>query len=277
MLHAGVLKKFGVYGLLRVALPLVPEGAREWLGLVAVLCLGNILYCGFVAMRQRDLNLLLGNSSVAHVGFVFLGIASLTLVGVTGAVVVMVAHGFLAALTFGLSGYLYHQTRTLDIREMSGLLHRLPFVGTALIVAMLAGCGVPGFANFVGEFMVFFGSWQPYPWITVLAVWGALMVGGIYMLRAIRDLLHGPLPERWAAVADAPHAWRKAPYVLLIACLVVFGCFPTLLTSRIEPAAAAILTRFEPQTYPEALARSELNNGRDAMAPGAMLQPPLVP
>src|SRR5438128_651050 len=107
MLHAGVLKKFGLYGLIRVALPFMPDGAKSWLNILALLCLGNILYCGLVAMRQKDLNLLIGNSSVAHMGFVFLGIASLSLVGVTGAVVVMDAHGLLAALTFGLSGYLY--------------------------------------------------------------------------------------------------------------------------------------------------------------------------
>jgi NADH-quinone oxidoreductase subunit M len=262
MLHAGVLKKFGLYGLLRIALPMMPEGAQSWMGLLAVLCLGNIVYCGLVAMRQRDLNLLIGNSSVAHMGFVFLGIASLTLVGITGAVVVMVAHGFLAALTFGLSGYLHHQTRTLDIGQMSGLLHRLPFVGTALIMAMLAGCGLPGFANFIGEFMVFFGAWKAYPLVTIVAVWGAVVIGGVYMIRAIRDLLHGPLPDQWATLTDAPHAWRKLPYVLLLACLIVFGAVPSLLTDRIEPAAAAVVSKVRPSMETDAanraLARVEL-------------------
>src|SRR5205823_11129697 len=127
MLHAGVLKKFGLYGLIRIALPLMPQGAQSWINVVAWLCIGNILYCGLVAMRQRNLNLLIGNSSVAHMGFVFLGIASLSLIGVTGAVVVMIAHGLLAALTFGLSGYLYSQTSTLEIDQLGGLLRRLPF------------------------------------------------------------------------------------------------------------------------------------------------------
>src|SRR5439155_8907194 len=151
MLHAGVLKKFGLYGLIRIALPLLPAGAKTWVHLLALLCLGNILYCGLVAIRQKDLNLLLGNSSVAHMGFAFLGIASLSLIGVTGAVIVMVAHGFLAALSFGLSGYLYQQTKELQMDRLGGLVRKLPFVGTALMMAMLAGCGVPGFANFAGE------------------------------------------------------------------------------------------------------------------------------
>src|SRR5438477_6354090 len=160
MLHAGVLKKFGLFGLVRVALPLMPEGAQSWLNILALLALGNIIYVGLVAMRQRDLNLLIGNSSVAHMGFVFLGIASLSLVSVTGAVVLMVAHGLLAALTFGLSGYLYQQTRTLDMSQMVGLLQRLPFIGAALTMAHLRACGLPGFGNFVGEVMVFFGAWK---------------------------------------------------------------------------------------------------------------------
>jgi NADH-quinone oxidoreductase subunit M len=245
MLHAGALKKFGLYGLIRIALPLMPAGARSWLGLLAVLCLGNLVYCGWVAMRQRDLNLLIGNSSVAHMGFCFLGIASLTLIGVTGTVVVMIAHGFLAALTFGLSGYLYHHTGTLNMDEYGGLLRRLPFVGTALIMAMFAGCGLPGFANFAGEVLVLFGTWKAttlaHPaWLVAGAAWGALIIGAVFMLRAIRTMLHGPLVEIWAEVRDA-NAWRKVPFALLLACLFLFGCFPSLLTEKIKPSAEAIV------------------------------------
>ena len=203
MLHAGVLKKFGLYGLIRIALPLMPLEAQHWMQILAWLCLGNILYVGWVAMRQRNLNLLIGNSSVAHMGFVFLGIASLNLIGVTGAVVIMIAHGFLAALTFGLSGYIYQQTGTLEMGELGGLASKLRFIGTALLMAALAGCGLPGFANFVGEVTVFFGAWKVFPLVTGLAVWGALIIGALYMLRAMRDILHGPLPEKWAGIADA--------------------------------------------------------------------------
>jgi NADH-quinone oxidoreductase subunit M len=244
MLHAGVLKKFGLFGLIRVALPLMPDGASSWLNILAMLCLGNILYCGLVAMRQKDLNLLIGNSSVAHMGFVFLGIASLSLVGVTGAVLVMVAHGLLAALTFGLSGYLYQQTGTLDMPRMGGLLQRIPFIGAALLMAMLAGCGLPGFANFVGEVMVFFGMWKSNldaaQRLVVVAAWGGLIIGAVYMLRAARNLLHGPVTETCEAVADA-NAWRRVPFVLLLGALLLFGFFPKLLTEKIKPSAAVIV------------------------------------
>jgi NADH-quinone oxidoreductase subunit M len=281
MLHAGVLKKFGLYALLRIALPLLPEGARfpifgqgafsrfpfswlpvgiqsylesiGWLDALALLCLGNILYCGWVAMRQRDLNQLIGNSSVAHMGFVFLGLASLNLIGVTGAVVVMIAHGLLAALTFGLSGYLRAQTGTLNMDEMGGLLRRLPFIGAALVMAMLAGCGLPGFANFVGELSVLFGAWKGAfghaQWFVVAAAWGGLVIGAIYMLRAVRSVLHGELSEKWNDVRDAM-LWRKVPFTLLLAALIVFGCWPRLLTDKIKPSADKIVKMATGKTAP---------------------------
>ncbi len=246
MLHAGVLKKFGLYGLIRIALPMVPDAAHSWMQLVAWLCLGNLVYCGWVAMRQRDFNWLVGYSSVAHMGFVFLGIATLNLVGVTGAVVVMIAHGFLAALSFGLNGYIYQQTGTLELDQLGGLLRRLPFIGAALMMAAFAGCGLPGFANFAGEITVFFGAWGVFRVVTILACWGASIIGAVYMLRAIRAILHGPLPEKWARVVDAPHWWRKMPFALLLAGLFVFGFFPRLLTDKIQTSVEPIVARFTP-------------------------------
>ena len=241
MLHAGVLKKFGLYALIRVALPMLPEGARSLMPLVAWLALGNLVYCGWVAMRQKDFSWLAGYSSVAHMGFVFLGLAALNLIGITGAVVVMIAHGFLAALTFGLAGYLYQQAGTLQLAEFGGLLRRLPFIGTVMIMAAFAGCGLPGFANFAGEVTVFFGAWKAFPKVTVFACWGALIIGAIYLLRAVRTILQGPLNEKWSNFVDAANPWRKAPFVILVACLIIFGCFPRLLTDKIQPRALEIV------------------------------------
>jgi NADH-quinone oxidoreductase subunit M len=101
-------------------------------------------------------------------------------------------------------------------------------------MAFLAGCGLPGFANFVGEVTVFFGAWKAFPAVTVLAVWGALVIGAIYMMRAARDILHGPAPQKFSSLADAG-LWRKFPYALLLAALFLFGCFPKLLTNQIVP------------------------------------------
>jgi NADH-quinone oxidoreductase subunit M len=250
MMHAGVIKKFGLYGLIRIALPLLPESARCWANILAWLCVGNILYVGWVAMRQKDLNMLIGNSSVAHMGFIFLGIASLNLIGISGAVLIMIAHGFLAALTFALSGYIYQQTGTLQMSELGGLCRKLPFIGTALLMAAMAGCGLPGFANFVGEATVFFGAWNEPTLraVTIIALWGALVIGGVYMTRAIRNVLHGPLPEKWNSLNDAGHLWRKLPYALLLACLLAFGVWPRLLTEKINPDAEKIVAQIPPAT-----------------------------
>src|SRR5262249_33298128 len=146
-----------------------------------------------------------------------------------------------AALTFGLSGYLYQQTGTLQMDQLGGLLRKLPFIGTALMMAAFAGCGLPGFANFAGEITVFFGAWKVFPQVTILACWGALLIGSIYMLRAMRYILQGPLPEKWNEIADAPHFWRKLPFALLLAGLLIFGCFPRLLTDKISPSVASVL------------------------------------
>ena len=219
--------------LIKVALPVLPAGAQVWLPVLALLCLGNILYCGLVAMRQKDLNLLIGNSSVAHMGFVFLGIASATLIGLTGAVMVMVAHGLLAGLAFGLSGYLHQQTRTLDMEKIQGLLAGMPFWGTLMIMALMAGCGLPGFANFAGELTVFFGAWETYPVITGIAVWSALVIGAVYMLRAIRKLLHGLKGEATPEIEDIT-SWQRLPYAILLAVLLLFGFYPRLITEKIN-------------------------------------------
>ena len=194
-------------------------------------------------------------------GFAFLGLATLGVVGVTGAVLVMVAHGFLAALVFGLNGYVYQQTGTLEIDQLGGLWRRMPFIGTAMLMAAFAGCGLPGFANFAGEVTVLFGAWKSNSAITVFACWGALIVGALYMLRAIRGILFGPLPSRWENVADAPHFWRKLPFVLLLGGLILFGCLPRLLTDKISPSVAELLGRVLSPREPAATSVVELNAG----------------
>jgi NADH-quinone oxidoreductase subunit M len=241
MVHAGVLKKFGMYGLIRLALPVLPEALREWAPWIGLLGLGNLVYCGWVAMRQRDLGGLFANSSVAHMGFCFLGLASQSVLGITGAVLVMIAHGLLAALSFALVGVLHSELKTTRMDDLGGLLQQAPFMGGCLMIALLAGCGLPGFANFVGELMVLFGAWQALPWIAVAGAWAGLVIGAVYMLRAARDVLHGPVSARCATSGLALSAGRRLPFVVLVAGLVILGCFPRLITDKIEPDAERLL------------------------------------
>ena len=253
MLHAGVLKKFGLYGIIRVAIPMAPVGAQSWLTVLAWLALANLLYCGLLAVRQKDLNQLIGNSSVAHMGFIFLGIASLNVIGLTGAVLVMIAHGLLAALAFGLSGHLYRQTGSLEMGRMGGLLRQMPLAGSALLMALLTGCGLPGFANFAGEITIFFAAWAAgLKTVTVIAAWSALVIGGLYMMRAIRAILHGPLGGDWAKAGDVSPLIATA-LGLLLAALLVFGFAPGLLAKRIEGDVEKIVRLAKP-SQPQATA-----------------------
>src|SRR6185436_19051007 len=123
---------------------------------------------------------------------------------------------------------------------LGGLMKKMPFIGTALVIAAMAGCGLPGFANFAGELLTLFGAWKALPPFVVVAAWGALVVGAIYMLRAVRNILHGPVAEGLPAVQDA-NLWRKVPFALLMASLILFGVAPGLLTKKIEPAVREIV------------------------------------
>lgn len=244
MIHAGVLKKVGLYALLRAALPLLPAGFHSWAPVMAGLGLMNLVYCGWVAMRQRDLALLIGNSSLAHMGFCFLGLASGNTVAIAGVVLLMVAHGFLAALEFAVVGHLRQAAGSSQMDKLGGLLRPMPFVGAVAIAALMAGCGLPGFANFAGEFTVLLGAWKAWGWPVSIAAWAGVIIGGVYMLRAIRAVCHGTTPAALTSAADAGSgfdaAWRRLPYIALLAPMVWFGVTPDTLVSRVRPAAEAV-------------------------------------
>ena len=135
MLHAGVLMKLGAFGILRLALTWYPEAAHAYLPWVGVLCCMNILYGGLVAVAQRDMKLVIGYSSSSHMGYVLLGIASLTPLGLDGAVFLMFAHGVMTALAFSLIGFFYDQTHTRMLDDLGGMMKVMPFVGTCFVIA----------------------------------------------------------------------------------------------------------------------------------------------
>ena len=158
MLHAGILKKFALYGMIRIAIPMLHDGFETCLPLILALLAGNFLYAGFVTLAQKELPTMLGFSSIMHMGYLFLGIACWNIIGVTGAVVLMVAHGLSAALLFGLSGEITHRSGENRFAELGGLAKRAPVLAVLFSFASMASMGVPGLANFAGEVMVFFGS-----------------------------------------------------------------------------------------------------------------------
>jgi NADH-quinone oxidoreductase subunit M len=243
MLHAGVLKKFGLYGLLRLALPLVPEGARYWTNLLVVLLVGNIIYVGLVTIAQKRLDRMLGYSSVMHMGYIFLGVASATILSATGAVVLMFAHGLSIALLFALAGELRNRTGTLAFDELGGLAKVMPFAGLAFGFGVFAAIGLPGLANFAGELMIFFGAfkngWEMehfhiFQIATMLALWG-VVISTVYMLRAYRRTFMGALNERWKEIVDVRFSLR-IPIALLIGALLCYGFFPQSFVQILAPS-----------------------------------------
>jgi NADH-quinone oxidoreductase subunit M len=246
MMHAGVLKKLGAYGIIRLALPLLPEGARHWANLIAILACFNILYAGWAALTQKDWKFVIGYSSVSHMGYVLLGIATLNVVGVSGAVLLMFAHGVMAALTFSLIGFFYHQTHNRFVPDLSGLARKIPFIGVCMVMAVMASSGLPGFANFVSEVMVFLGSWQQgstlFRVATICAVWG-IVVTATYLLWAVRTSFFGPFDEKWSVLKDAVSFKQKFPYAMLLVVLLTVGFYPRLLTDIIRRSVRATIVQ----------------------------------
>ncbi len=234
MLHAGVLKKLGPYLIIRLVLGLVPDGARFWMPVVAVLCVMNILYAGYCAMVQKDLKFIIGFSSVSHMGYVLLGLACLNRTGVSGAVLLMFSHGVMAALAFSLIGFIYDQTHTRMVDELGGGLgSKIPFISVCFVMMAMASSGLPGFSNFIAEIMIFFGAWKKFPLPTLAAVFG-ILITAIYLLRVARNVFFGKEKERWPSLRDAEHFTQKTPFVLLLAALLIFGFFPNLLVRKID-------------------------------------------
>src|SRR5437870_13270165 len=210
MLHAGVLKKFGLYGLLRLAIPLLPEGAHYWVNLLVVLLLGNIIYVGLVTIAQKRLDWMLGYSSVMHMGYIFLGIASANILGTTGAAGLMFAHGLSIALLFAITGEIRKRVSSLDFDAMGGLAKQMPLAAFAFGLGVFAAIGLPGFSNFAAEIMVVFGAFRNgfnyqhfhiFQWAAFLALWG-VVISAVYMLRAYRRAFFGSSPEPEVVVAD---------------------------------------------------------------------------
>lgn len=262
MLHAGVLKKFGLYGLIQIALPLLPLGGTApvviplplfggvhatWTGLLACLALGNVLVIGLVTMAQRDLKQMVGFSSVMHMGYAFLGIATLSVLGAGGVVMLMVGHGLSVALLFLLATSIHHRTQTFDLAEMGGLGQKAPVLAALFAAATLASIGLPGFANFWGELSIFVALWNFSPWVTAAAA-GGIMISAVYGLRAVSRIFFGPSTPEYAKVAAANPpgdlAWgERLPALILLATLLLVGFWPRSISDPLNQALQSAFSR----------------------------------
>jgi NADH-quinone oxidoreductase subunit M len=279
MLLAGVIMKLGAYGCLRVAMVLFPQGMDDWsfgvLGLhswrdvFGLLAIIGIVYGAMVALVQKDFKFVIGYSSVSHMGFVLLGLMTLTTIGLSGAVLQMFSHGVIAGLLFGVVGRMVYDrthTRMLDELEVMRLSKAMPFAAVTFVVAGLASMGMPGFSGFVAELQVLLGAWQAWPTFAVLGGLGVL-IGVAYTLRAVGKAFYADLSAAGKNELDRPHPGplpqereHRSPATgnntpsesheafdpisiperigaaMLIAATLIIGLYPRLLLDLIKPA-----------------------------------------
>ncbi|MCL5096574.1 MAG: NADH-quinone oxidoreductase subunit M [Candidatus Omnitrophica bacterium] len=241
MLLAGVVMKLGAYGALRVAMTLFPAGLAAWQHLIALLAVIGIVYGATVALVQRDFKFVIGYSSVSHMGFVLLGLMTLTQVGMSGAVLQMFSHGIIAGLLFAVVGRMvYDRTHTRELAVLQGMnLHRLlPYAAFTFVVAGMASMGLPGFSGFVAELQVLIGAWHSFPAYALLAGLG-IVIGVAYTLRVIQKAFFGDHPVSPSPSAhplEAISIPERLGAAILMATTVLIGLYPRLLLDLIIPS-----------------------------------------
>jgi len=239
MIHAGVLMKLGAFGVLRVAIFLCPEGWQYWAQLMAVLATCGIVYGAFVGLAQTDLKYVIGYSSVSHMGIVGLGLATVTVDGLNGAVFQMFAHGVMTALFFSAVGYIYDKTHTKMIPELGGMSRIMPIASGYFILAALAGIGVPCLASFWAELLVFISSFKVYPVRGALAIC-ALVVSALFMLRVVQRTFYGEKNEQFEHLSDVTFG-LGIPRMILVAVIVFFGLFPSVMLDVIQVSSIPLI------------------------------------
>jgi len=240
MLLAGIVMKLGAYGALRVAMNVFPLGFEQWRGWIAVLAVAGIVIAAGVAMRQRDLKFVIGYSSVSHMGFVLLGLATGTLLGAGGAVLQMFSHGVIAALLFAVAGrMIYARTHTRDLDKLGAMNLRkaLPFAAFTFVIASAASMGIPGFSGFAAEVTVLIGTWQAWPVAVLVTVAGMVLVAA-FTLRALKRTFFGEDDSEITEVPSLPPITlpEKVGAILLMLATLIIGLFPSLLLDKILPA-----------------------------------------
>jgi NADH-quinone oxidoreductase subunit M len=224
VLLAGILLKMGTYGFLRVLLPMLPHSARYYATMLAVLGVINIIYGALNSMVQNDLKKMVAYSSVSHMGYVMLGIGSLTAIGMNGALIQMFSHAAITGMLFLLVGYIYERTHTRQISEMGGLLNKIPLLAGILSFAAFASMALPGLSGFVGEFLVLVGAFLTKRVWAIIGATGVIITAG-YLLWMLQRVVMGTLPEKFSNLVDV-NKRELVTLVPLMALILIIGLYP---------------------------------------------------
>jgi NADH-quinone oxidoreductase subunit M len=240
MLHAGVLMKLGAFGILRLGIQLFPEGAEFWMPALIILGTINVLYGAISAMAQTDFKYVIGYSSVSHMGYVIMGLATLDPVGINGASLQMFSHGVMTALMFAMVGAVYDQAHTRQLAVFGGLATKMPRMAIYFLVAGVTSVGLPGFSGFIAEFNIFVGVFRDYPLLGALAILGA-GITTVYIFRLLALSFFGQFnEERWGSLRDMTR-FEMVGGALLIVFILFMGLWPAAFLDRISPTVANFL------------------------------------
>jgi len=274
---AGVLLKMGTYGFVRFALPLFPAAAADWTPLMLGLALAGVLYGALVAMVQDDIKKLVAYSSVAHLGFVMLGIFALNVQGLDGAVLQMVNHGLSTGALFILVGMLYERRHTRKIADFGGVAKPMPVFAACFGIVTMSSIGLPLLNGFVGEFLILLGVFLVSPWVAALATSGVILAA-VYMLWMYRRVMFGPVEVAENRSLIDLGLREKIVMVALIVPIIWIGVYPNTFLRRIEPSVIELLRvvdvrRTPPGTTPPAGESEEARVALPAVAGWAQVQP----
>jgi NADH-quinone oxidoreductase subunit M len=240
VLLAGLLLKMGGYGIIRVAIPSLPLGADAMQIVIAVIAVVSILYGAMLCLAQKDLKKMVAYSSISHMGFVLLGFATFTELGIVAGVFQMFAHGLVTAVLFMMCGVVQHKCGTRMIPSLGGLSKKMPVAATMMTIGFLASLGLPGLVSFAAEFMVFasmFQIWSMWLFLPIISV--AITAG--YYLWALQRSMFGPLTDRIDTTHVHDVSWYEGvPVGTLIALIAIFGVFPMVVFQYIGPAVKVI-------------------------------------
>jgi len=248
---AGILLKMGVYGFLRFAIPLFPSAAMNRGVIAVILLLGliGIVYAAWVAAVQPDAKKLIAYTSVAHLGFVMLGVFALTPQGLEGAILQMVNHGISTGALFLLIGMIYERRHTRLIADFGGLARVMPFFAMALTVVALSSIGLPGTNGFVGEFLILVGTFQRYPVVAVLATTGVIFAAA-YMLPMVQRIILNPLTDDANRELSDLDGRERAVLAPLLGLILLIGVYPQPFLDRISPSVNSLIAYVEARAVP---------------------------
>jgi len=237
---AAIMLKLGAYGFLRFSLPILPDASHQWAGLMIGLSLVAVIYVGLVAMVQQDMKKLVAYSSVAHMGFVTLGFFVFSDLGVSGAIVQMISHGFVSAAMFLSIGVLYDRVHSREIASYGGVVNTMPRFAAFALLFTMANCGLPGTAGFVGEWMVILAAVKANFWVGLLAA-SALIFGAAYSLWMFKRVYLGaPANDDVKGLSDI-NAREFLVMALLAIAVLYMGVYPKPFTDVMDPSVAELL------------------------------------